>query len=519
MSQRSGRNAHLWSGGESVIDTLSRLATAVPDRRALIIGTTELSYAELDLVSRDIAAGILARGILPGSRLGLCGISSVDLFCGMLGILRAGCSYVPLDVRYPFDRLRFIVEDAAIDTVIVAAEPGTEAAQRLPAQVMTVEECRDLSGSEPLPTIGGKQEAYVLYTSGSTGKPKGVSVAHWHLTRLMQSFDLTYELDHTDVWTVAHSFSFDWSVMELWGAWAFGGCPVIAPLDVLSNLLSFGELVQRHRVTVVNIGPSAFPVAFDDTTMRSEAPSSLRYLIFASERLDPHILRPYFSRLEANGTHVINLYGLTETTVASISHEIKASDLDSAGESPIGLPLPELEVTVRDERQQVVEPEVTGEIVVSGWGVADGYIGHAMGKPGGFVEESQGEETTTSYFTGDLGRVRRDGVLLYEGRADRQIKIRGFRIEPVEVEMALEDHPAVKRAIVTAENKGGTTRLVAYYTLVDGATEPESSALRTAIETRLPAQFVPSVFMPISAVPLTVNGKVDYGALAGQLIS
>ncbi len=488
-----------------------------PERLALAFGGTKLSYREVDARSRAIAAALLADHVAPGSRLGLCGGASADLYLAMLGVLRAGCSYVPLDISYPLERLRFLSNDARLDAVLASDSDGCQVAKELPAPSIYIGAEFQTDKRVELPAIALGDEAYVIYTSGSTGNPKGVSVTHGNVASLVQSIGEAHRFDENDVWTVAHSHAFDWSVLELWGAWTYGGCAVVVPLEILAQAEAFGGLLQDHKVTVVNLSPSAFRAAFTLGSMKSGCLEPLRYLIFSSERLNLPMLKPYFPLLAAHEVEVLNLYGITETTVASTTHVITADELEDGSLSPIGRALPGLEITIRDSGSEV-EPETRGEIVIGGWGVSSGYIGHAESKDGRFVIEKENGDKAPSvvYYTGDLGRVRRDGVIFYEGRADRQIKVRGYRIEPAEIERVLEAHAGIDSAIVCAEQLGGNKSLLAYFTRAEGQERPSAGLLRAHLKQSLPPHEIPAAVIEIPEVPLTINGKIDYRALASN---
>ncbi len=359
--------------------------------------------------------------------------------------------------------------------------------------------------------------AYVIYTSGSTGAPKGVMVTHHNVVRLFEATARWYRFDAGDVWTLFHSYAFDFSVWEIWGALLHGGRLVVVPYWVSRSPEAFHDLLVRERVTVLNQTPSAFrPLIRADADAGAERRRALalRHVIFGGEALDVGDLRPFWDLHGDAEPRLVNMYGITETTVHVTVRPVTRADLARPWSSVIGEPLADLRVHILDAHRQPVPVGVVGELYVGGGGVARGYLGRPELTAERFLADPLAEHGGGRlYRTGDRGRYLAGGGIEYLGRGDLQVKVRGFRIELGEIEAALDQHPAVREAVVMARVDGeGDARLVAY--VVAGAAALPAAELRTFLEDRLPEHMVPAAFVALAALPLTSNGKVDRRALA-----
>ncbi len=512
-----------WSGGRMstppgpcLHDLFAVQAARRPDAVALTDGGDAFTYADLDRRSDAVARRLRALGAGPETLVGLCAERSPDLVIGMLGILRAGAAYVPLDPDYPRDRLAFMVEDSAAP--IVLTQRGLH--DRLPAtgaRLLDLDHLDAPARSAPAPASAPDRglpdsAAYVMYTSGSTGRPKGVAVTHHQVVRLFDATRSLFGFDERDVWTLFHSFAFDFSVWELWGALAHGGRLVIVPYRVSRSPEAFHALLAAERVTVLNQTPSAFRelVRADQAAGVRARELALRTVIFGGEALELETLRPWFERHGDQRPRLVNMYGITETTVHVTHRALSAADLEAGRASVIGAPLPDLSLYLLDRHGQPVPIGVPGEICVGGAGVARGYFRRPALTAERFVPDRFGGGGRL-YRSGDLARHRSDGELEYLGRADQQIKLRGFRIETGEIEAALLDHPAVRQcAVVVRDRSGepGDRRLVAY--VVATARRPTSAPTWPGA---CRAYMVPSAFVALERLPLTAQGKLDRAAL------
>ncbi|GLY50357.1 non-ribosomal peptide synthetase [Lentzea sp. NBRC 102530] len=463
------------AGRDFPVGTLPELfaeqAARTPDAVAVTCEGEHLTYAELDTRANRLAHLLVGRGAEPEEYVALRLPRSIDLVVAVLGVLKSGAAYLPIDPSYPEDRIAGMVEDTR------------------PVVVLT--ELPDLSGLPPTaPEVPLRPEnpAYVIYTSGSTGKPKGVVVPHANVARLFSATDAWFGFGADDVWTLFHSYAFDFSVWELWGPLLHGGRLVVVPHEVSRSPREFAGLLARERVTVLNQTPSAF------YQLIAERPRDLclRYVIFGGEALDVRKLSSWDGPGE-----LINMYGITETTV-----HVTWTPADGT----VGEPIPDLRVYVLDEDLRPVPPGVVGEMHVAGAGLARGYLNRPGLTASRFVADPFGEPGARMYRTGDLARWK-DGRLDYLGRADHQVKIRGFRIELGEIEAALEAHHDVTAAVADVRDHAGRKVLVGY--VVGG----EGADLRAFLARTLPGHMVPATVVHLDRLPLTGNGKLDRKAL------
>ncbi|HEX6039981.1 non-ribosomal peptide synthetase, partial [Longimicrobium sp.] len=487
-------------------------AARTPDAPAVTFGERTLSYAELDTRADALARRLAARGAGPDVLVGLCVERSLETVVGILGILKAGAAYLPLDPAYPDDRLAYMLDDSGARLVVTTAD----AAHRLPAEVQQVRmDEGEADGSEAVTFVpvepGPDALAYVIYTSGSTGRPKGVQVTHASVIRLFTATDDWFGFGAGDVWTLFHSYAFDFSVWELWGALLYGGRLVVVPYDVSRDPARFLGLLESERVTVLNQTPSAFrQLIRADEEAGGTADLALRHVVFGGEALDPASLRGWVARRGDEQPRLVNMYGITETTVHVTYRVIREADVRAGSSSPIGVPIPDLSVHLLDGRGQPVPIGLVGEMHVGGAGVARGYLGRPELTSQRFVPDPFGTDAAARlYRSGDLARRRADGSLEFWGRADDQVKVRGFRIELGEIESVLLEHPAVREAVVLARGGADDRRLVAW-TVADSVSTAE---LRAHLLAHLPEYMVPSAFVPLERLPLTRNGKVDRRAL------
>jgi amino acid adenylation domain-containing protein/non-ribosomal peptide synthase protein (TIGR01720 family) len=475
-----------------------------------------LSYAELDAASGCLAARLAAAGVARGTPVAVALPRSLAWPVAILGVLKAGGHYVPIDPGYPAERKRFLVADCGAPLVVTDAE--TEAALGdLPAPTLRLDETHDVAPMPAVPTAA-EDTAYVIYTSGTTGQPKGVPVSHGNVLRLFEGSERGFDFGPDHVWSVFHSFAFDFSVWELWGALLHGGRAVVVPYWQSRSPADFLELLQRERVTVLSQTPTAFRHLAAAEAERGAADlEALRWVVFGGEALNPATLAGWAARHGLERPALVNMYGITETTVHVTYHRIAEADLARGG-SPVGRPLDHLGIAVTDARGAPVPDGVAGEIRVWGGGVATGYLGRPELTAERFVPAPDGSEAT-AYRSGDLGRWRNDGVLEHLGRLDAQLDIRGFRIEPAEVEAALLADPRLETAVAIGIDAAEGERQLVAYAVPAGDTEATladpawAGDVRRAVAERLPAHMVPAVVVPLAALPLTANGKLDRAAL------
>ncbi|HEX9937488.1 MAG TPA: amino acid adenylation domain-containing protein [Longimicrobium sp.] len=490
-----------------------------PDAPALTFEGVTLTYREVNERANRLAHRLRALGVAPETRVGIALERSAELVVCVLAVLKAGGAYVPVDPAYPADRIAFVLEDAGVPVLVTASG----LVPRLPAFAGAVL-CIDAdagavaleSGENPGVAAGPDALAYVIYTSGSTGKPKGVQVTHANVGRLFDATDAWFGFGASDVWTLFHSCAFDFSVWEIWGALLHGGRLVVVPFLTTRSPDDFHRLLVDEGVTMLSQTPSAFRqlVQADLASGVDSSALRLRCVVFGGEALDPQSLRPWIERHGDRRPRLVNMYGITETTVHVTYRAITRADLDRGG-SPIGVPIPDLSLYVLDARLEPVPPGIPGEIFVGGAGVARGYLNRPELTAERFVRDPfSADPAARLYRTGDLARRRADGEMEYLGRADQQVKVRGFRIETGEIEAVLGAHPAVAACAVTVRDDGaGERRLVAYVVALPGVAGPAPAELRAHLAEALPDYMVPAAFVALDALPLTGNGKLDRRAL------
>ena len=360
--------------------------------------------------------------------------------------------------------------------------------------------------------LSSEHLAYIIYTSGSTGAPKGVMIEHRNVVRLFQVTESQFGFNEKDVWTLFHSYAFDFSVWEIWGALLYGGRLVVVGKEVARSPEEFYRLVCMQGVTVLNQTPTAFRQLMTVQGWSGEE-HKLRYVIFGGEALEVATLKPWYEREENCATQLVNMYGITETTVHVTYRGLEAADVGRGG-SPIGRPLADLRAYVLDGNRQPVPVGVVGELYVGGAGVARGYLNREELTAERFLADPFAVEAGARvYRTGDLGRWLSDGNLEFFGRNDHQVKIRGFRIELGEIEARLAEQAGVREAVVVALEEEGEKRLVAYYVPEETATEISTEVLRSGLSGVLPEHMVPAAYVKLERLPLTPNGKLDRKAL------
>ncbi|MFF0584913.1 amino acid adenylation domain-containing protein [Streptomyces sp. NPDC003781] len=485
-------------------------ATAVT-QCALDGATRSLTYGELTEAKDGLAAALRASGVGPGSRVAVAVPPSVEQVVALVAVVAAGGAYVPLDPAYPDERLAYVLADSAPQVVLVAPEQrdrfsGLLGRTGVPARLLVPGEGRPATAAEPGPGAAWSDPAYVIYTSGSTGRPKGVVVPHSSVVTLLARTRPAMDFGPDDVWVQFHSFSFDFAVWELWGALAHGAELLVPEYGLTRSPVDFHRLVRERGVTVLNQTPSAFYRFAEADRHAGEPLPALRRIVFGGEALDLGRLRDWVERHGTDTPELVNMYGITETTVHVTHRVLAAADFaPGAAAGPIGGPLPGLVTHLLDDRLRPVPPGRVGAIYVAGDQVSLGYLGRPGLTAGRFVADPFRADGSRMYHTGDLARRTLDGELEFVGRADDQVQLKGFRIELGEVESAIRDLDGVADVAVTVADSDD--HLVAH---VVGRVPADLTALLSA---KLPAYMVPGRVLPVDALPLTVNGKLDRAAL------
>ncbi|MGX1756541.1 amino acid adenylation domain-containing protein [Streptomyces lydicus] len=498
-------------------------AARTPDAVAVHFDGEELTYAELNERANRVAHHLRGLGVGQETLVGVCLERGTDLMPALLGVLKAGGAYLPLDPSQPADRIGYMLDDAGAPVVVTERAHGDMLSGLHDGPLLVLdgdEGCAALAAASCDNPVGhGDTDSliYVIYTSGSTGRPKGVALTHANVRRLFTVTARQTEFRTDDVWTLFHSYAFDFSVWEMWGALLHGGRLVVVPKDVSRDPSAFLDLLVEQRVTVLNQTPSAFRALV--SAARAGDPRvdelALRTVVFGGEKLEVADLRPWAGRVGLSAPTLVNMYGITETTVHVTHYALDEGDLQGSV-SPVGVPLDDLAIRILDAHGNLAPIGVPGEVHVAGRGVARGYMGRPALTAERFVPDEFGAPGDRLYRSGDVARRLADGSLEFLGRNDAQVKIRGFRIELGEINSALCAQDGVRDAVaLVREDTPGDKQLVAYVVPAagDGSAAPAAAELRAALARELPEYMLPATFVTLDALPLTVNGKFDTKAL------
>ena len=482
-------------------------ARLFPDNIALEFEDQFMTYKELNEKSNQLARLLRDKGIKADSIVAILLDRSLEMLISIMGILKAGGTYLPIGLEFPEDRKKYMLEDSGA-AILISSKENASSLDFKGEIIDFADDNLSKQDKGNLDNINALDDvAYIIYTSGSTGKPKGVMVTHRNLIRLLKNDHFAFNFTDKDVWTMFHSYTFDFSVWEMYGALLFGGKLIIVPKKVAQNPQDFLKLLANRKVTVLNQTPGAFYNLIDQEVKTSEKTLGIRYIVFGGEALNPVMLKEFHSKYPE--TKLINMYGITETTVHVTFKEITQYEIDN-NVSNIGVPIPTLTTYVMDRNQTLVPIGVAGELCVGGDGVAKGYLNRSELTASRFIKNPYRPKEVI-YRAGDLAKRLPTGEMVYLGRIDFQVKIRGFRIELGEIENRLLKHPGIEKVIVLAKKDSqGTSFLCAYFT---SEQELKVTELREFLALKLPDYMIPSYFIHLTEMPLTSNGKVDRKAL------
>ncbi|MFI6057613.1 amino acid adenylation domain-containing protein [Streptomyces sp. NPDC051286] len=507
--------------GPGTIDAWFGRQAAERGDAVAVTGTDgRLTYSELDRAANRLAHHLSTLGVGPEVPVAVCMERTTALVTALLAVLKAGGAYVPLDPASPDERIAFTLGDADA-TVLVTDRAGRGLA--VEHTVLTGPGGTDLAAypdtAPDAPGTGPASLAYVIYTSGSTGTPKGVMIEHRNVTGLLTGTRGHFGFGPEDVWSMFASAAFDVSVWEMWGALLHGGRLVVVPEETRRSPQEFHALLHRERVTVLNQTPSAFRqlVRYEEEQGRpGPAPlDALRLVVFAGEALPPEMLRPWLARRGEDRPELVNMYGITETTVHSTYRRMTSADLDAGAGSMIGGAFEGWTMKIAAADGTEAADGEAGELFVGGAGVARGYLGRPALTAERFLPDPDAAVPgARRYRSGDSARRGANGDHEYRGRLDHQVKVRGYRIELGEIENALTRHPDVRDCVVTVdEDSVGEPRLVAYWVSGGAELADSTTELREHLGRTLPVYMLPNVFVVLDRLPLTLNGKVDRRAL------
>lgn len=495
----------------SIPEALAAASNSHPEATALRDEKGTINYRALVGDGAALAHRLMGVGVQRGDRVAILLPRGAAYVRAMLAVMQAGATFVPLDLDAPRDRLAAILEDADMRCVLLSEGIG---ADLLPPDVSIIDISAPylIEGPHPkLPDLKGDDAAYVIFTSGSTGRPKGVVVEHRNVLSLVLGQGDIYPIAPKDRWSWFHSAAFDFSIWEIWGALLSGGEVILVPETARKDMAAFRSVLAQNSVTHLSITPSAFRALSDfELSEPHDDDLALRAVWFGGEALTPTVLQPWQNKYP--DCQLINLFGITETTVHTTFHRLSKADL-CRSDSPIGAPLPSYGVTIRDRNLRPVPNGVQGEIVVSGTGVARGYLGQPAQTAARFVNDPHNFGSRL-YRSGDLGRMGANGEVTYLGRSDDQVKLRGYRIELGEVESGLCSFTGVRAAAAGLLGDSGSAAILAVWVVLESAVDPE--ALDRHLAAVLPAYMIPRRIFVVDQLPLTQNGKIDRKVLRGS---
>ncbi|NOU49090.1 amino acid adenylation domain-containing protein [Pseudoalteromonas sp. JBTF-M23] len=507
-----------WPSDTHLVEIFERQVTRYPEQIALVDENSTLTYQALNYRANQLAHLLIDHGVKAEQLIPVSVTRNVDMVVTLLAILKAGCAYVPIDPDYPADRIEYIIKDVGGD-VLICDSTSAAVFDFFGMQVINISEAETSSihnGNANLRMpISGKNLAYMIYTSGTTGRPKGVQIEHRHVVRLLFTNPNLFDFNEHDVWTLFHSFCFDFSVWEMYGALLFGGRLVVVSKEACKDSEAFAKLLIEQKVTVLNQTPSAFYVLQDNMLKLDralQAKNRIRYVIFGGEALQPAKLKPW--ALQFTDSKLINMYGITETTVHVTYKQITHKDIEQ-GTSNIGKPIPTTSCYVLDKHLQPLPYGAIGELYVGGEGVCRGYWQKEDLNKQRFITNPYSEHASRLYKTGDLARSLCNGELVYVGRIDDQVKVRGYRIELGEIENQLRTHPWLLEVVtLLKQDEALGSSICAFVVLAKEAHfEDLTAQIQHYLRQTLPEFMLPTSITSVASMPLTSNGKVDKKAL------
>jgi amino acid adenylation domain-containing protein len=473
-----------------------------PDAVAVQFGELQITYGELNRRANQLGYYLRQAGTKPDSRIGICIHRSLEMIVGLLGIMKAGAAYVPLDPAYPRERLDFMLQDSGAELLIT--EEGLESISRGGAKIVYIDRdwpaIAQQDSQNPQSDVKPENLSYVIFTSGSTGKPKGVQLEHRNVVNFLNSVRRLVALSEADTYLGVASMSFDASVMDFYLPLTIGARLVIADAETTRDAGKLAAIMSRSGVTAMHATPSTWRSLIDNRW-----PGDPRLKIFSGgEALSWDLA----TQLLKKCSELWNFYGPTETAVYSSIHHVTACDRAVL----VGRPIDNTQIHILDAHQQPVPIGLPGEISIAGAGVARGYLNRPELTTEKFLPDPFSGPSGRMYRTGDLGRYRLDGLIECLGRVDHQVKLRGYRIELGEIEAVLRQYPGVRQAVADVRSTGsGDKRLISYLVLQEGG--PAVADLRTYLKTKLPDYMVPSSFVMLNSLPLSPNGKLNRRAL------
>jgi len=503
-------------------DLFEDQAKKSPNAVALVFGDTKLTYEKVNQRANQLAENLVSLGVGPDVPVALCMDRSLNYIITVLGILKAGGTYVPLDPEYPQKRLAYMLKDCQAQMLIVD-DAGTGDFFGYPGQVVSMgsilQNANSKGNKNTTRQTNKKDLAYIMYTSGSFGNPKGIAVTQGNLSSYLLALKESLDVNDNDIYLHTASFVFSASIRQVFLPLCAGATVVIADNEQRSNPIALSELICRAGVTIWDTVPRFLSLCCD-TLMKLDSVKAkalldnrLRRILVTGESLTwevPHA----WNRILKHNARIVNLYSQTETSGTVCKYEIPKDSASVSGPVPIGLPIHDAVICLLDENLRPVSYSEVGEICVAGPRIAEGYLNRPELTANQFISHPFSNETGSRIFkTGDLGCYLPDGNIVFKGRLDRRVKIRGFRIELEEVEGVLSTHPEIERAVVvTRDGRGGEPQLVAYF-IPKGKITPKMGDLRAFLQSTVPDYMLPTLYVMLDEIPLTPSGKIAYHAL------
>ncbi|MDQ0195345.1 non-ribosomal peptide synthetase [Paenibacillus wynnii] len=499
-----------------LLERFHSVAISFPDQIAISGIDGSITYAELNRKSDVIAKKLISYGMNLGDKIIVSLDQTVELVVIMVAIVKAGGTYIPVDPNYPLERISFVIEDSQA-THIITGLPDLPAKHAIhwisPSDLIEGES--DVFDTVVLPTTA-PDTTYIIYTSGTSGQPKGVMVPSKNVVSLIEATSQEFKLSHIDVWTMFHSASFDFSVWEMWGCLLTGGHLVVVSRQVARSPYDFYDLLVEKKVTVLNQTPSAFYTLLKvDIEQRNTNLTSIRLVIFGGEALDPYKLSEWLERYPVSYCRLVNMYGITETTVHVTYRNILHRDPEFLSKS-VGVTLPGWKISIRDTNGIPCLYGMEGEIWVGGAGLSNGYHNREELNKKFFVIDPKDDQRW--YRSGDLGRKRPDGSIDYLGRIDTQVKIRGFRIELDEIRSVIQKIPFVRNVAIVLHDgddvESSQKQIVAF---IESLEHVDADTVRSDLKSKIPEYMIPARIVRVNEIPMTINGKVDNATLMLKL--